>query len=751
MSTVTGPIGSPEEEVEQLYRIARKQKVDPPVYLATPEGIRDYLKFIADHMGEFSGDVTIAGDLKVQGGGTLTYDNLVQGSLAVIPPSTGDNAIIIRNAGDTADIIRITENGRIFFRDAKDYIASTGTGFISITANNRLTLQGYWGRIAFNIGGIERWSMYNTVFRPTEDNNKDLGASGYRIQNIYYGRNLVAKSDKSTSTETSKNSPPITFRGSYWDSVNLVSTDIDGTIFLYVTGPEKAYLRFNKAPYIIPPAGEEALVIRNSANTGNIIQITESSAMITSGFIFNLMNAVKFRTDSNATKDVLFQSYDGTAFQTCARLVGGYLEIPRGKLTGDLLPDVDSSHDIGTVTHRLRNIYSTRGYIDTLYPTYDMIWRGGTGRIRTDDTSTAYVSLQSHDGTSHVECARLVGGVIQIAKGRLTGDLIINDACQLRWSDVNLKRDVANVLWSDDSFVANYVCMDWAYISVNALLGKWGTDWNRKDTARIARLIDMGLPDPPFRFQYADAGANPITWTTLMDLTKEGALKARYIQSNRGIVPYAELTPAGNLYLHSENADATNSLRNSPTFFLRARYWDGTSSVDTDAKIHHRIDTTAPTSRIWFEIDGHLLCSMWRDGTLGMDGHEVRNVRHKACNVTSGIASASGTANVYGTPVTISPPSGYYGIIPIAIKYSCTAITSGTTLTIKLVANRDDGTTASATYSFTATGDYWAPSSTLAILIKDGCAITSFEVSVASTGTGTTTDQGTVTIVGRYT
>jgi len=134
-----------------------------------------------------------------------------------------------------------------------------------------------------------------------------------------------------------------------------------------------------------------------------------------------------------------------------------------------------------------------------------------------------------------------------------------------------------------------------------------------------------------------------------------------------------------------------------------------------------------------------------------LNSNELQNVKHKACNVTSGVASASGTAGVYGTALTISPLSGYYGLLPFAVKLSCTAITAGTTLTVRITANRDDGTSASVTHDFTATGDYWLTEDEIATLIKDSCAITSFDVDVKSTGTGTTTDQGTATIVGRYT
>lgn len=129
---------------------------------------------------------------------------------------------------------------------------------------------------------------------------------------------------------------------------------------------------------------------------------------------------------------------------------------------------------------------------------------------------------------------------------------------------------------------------------------------------------------------------------------------------------------------------------------------------------------------------------------------ELKEVKFKLCNKTSSAASASGTADTYGSAVTISPITGYYGILLQGAVLSCTAITGGTTLTVRLTANYDDSTTASVTHDFTTTGDYTLTDSEIRSLIKDSVAITSFSVDVKSTGTGTTTDQGTATVVGRY-
>ena len=88
--------------------------------------------------------------------------------------------------------------------------------------------------------------------------------------------------------------------------------------------------------------------------------------------------------------------------------------------------------------------------------------------------------------------------------------------------DVDLYRDVADVLRIDDAFVAELICLAGAYLSKNALGGKWGDGWNRKDTGQFSVLVDIGVEAAPFRVFYAPAGANPITWTPLFQFDTQG-------------------------------------------------------------------------------------------------------------------------------------------------------------------------------------------------------------------------------------
>jgi hypothetical protein len=47
-----------------------------------------------------------------------------------------------------------------------------------------------------------------------------------------------------------------------------------------------------------------------------------------------------------------------------------------------------------------------------------------SGLFRTDNAATAYINLQSHDGVDYVDCAKLLGGYIELARAKLTGNLI---------------------------------------------------------------------------------------------------------------------------------------------------------------------------------------------------------------------------------------------------------------------------------------------------------------------------------------
>jgi len=95
-----------------------------------------------------------------------------------------------------------------------------------------------------------------------------------------------------------------------------------------------------------------------------------SAGIRTKEFRSDAPNMIFQTRGAYATDAILFRSYDGTAYVDCARLAGGYLEIGRGKLTGDLIPDADAARDIGIAglgfnIIRVRRLSSTGVYLYT--------------------------------------------------------------------------------------------------------------------------------------------------------------------------------------------------------------------------------------------------------------------------------------------------------------------------------------------------------------------------------------------------
>jgi len=104
-----------------------------------------------------------------------------------------------------------------------------------------------------------------------------------------------------------------------------------------------------KAKIVPPSAGADALIVRDYGDTENRIRLFDDgsiearTARITSSFAYwgaylSLVRSPEafFRGRTEATHAIHFQTYDGAIWQSAARLVGGYLEIVRGKLTGAL-------------------------------------------------------------------------------------------------------------------------------------------------------------------------------------------------------------------------------------------------------------------------------------------------------------------------------------------------------------------------------------------------------------------------------
>jgi hypothetical protein len=96
------------------------------------------------------------------------------------------------------------------------------------------------------------------------------------------------------------------------------------------------------------------------------------------------------------------------------------------------------------------------------------------------------------------------------------------------------------------------------------------------------------------------------------------------------------------------------------------------------------------------------------------------------------VAVTPGTSGSYGSPVTLSPPTGR-GWIPVMVRVLWGGtFAPGEEVSVRLVVRFTDGTTASMILSSSATGERWLTDSEKASLWKDGVSVDQVAVSATS-------------------
>ena len=86
-------------------------------------------------------------------------------------------------------------------------------------------------------------------------------------------------------------------------------------------------------------------------------------------------------------------------------------------------------------------------------------------------------------------------------------------------------------------------------------------------------------------------------------LQTDDIFRCKEITTNKGNPPYGSISSLGNVFLRGPNATESEPTQDSPYVLMRGFYWDGTQSLGRDAMIiHHMIDTT-PKSEIVFQIE----------------------------------------------------------------------------------------------------------------------------------------------------
>jgi len=142
----------------------------------------------------------------------------------------------------------------------------------------------------------------------------------------------------------------------------LRDTEIVGDLIVRGTVTEYVdEILYGKATIIPSSAGADALVVRDVGDTEDRIRVREDgriSCLIFETEYWNMLGAYmisKATTQHISTRGVIdgsivFKSHDGTAYVDCAKLVGGYLEIARGKLTGILNANGQYIDEIGRLS-----------------------------------------------------------------------------------------------------------------------------------------------------------------------------------------------------------------------------------------------------------------------------------------------------------------------------------------------------------------------------------------------------------------
>ncbi|RLI85276.1 MAG: hypothetical protein DRP01_06530 [Archaeoglobales archaeon] len=102
------------------------------------------------------------------------------------------------------------------------------------------------GSIELGTWSSYRWKSVNTVRVKTNYINPDIDTDVYIFYNSPNApsRKIILGRKNATSSETTKDSPRLVFRGSYWDSGAGTAKDYDAMIFLDMIGQPSGYIRF---------------------------------------------------------------------------------------------------------------------------------------------------------------------------------------------------------------------------------------------------------------------------------------------------------------------------------------------------------------------------------------------------------------------------------------------------------------------------------------------------------------------------
>jgi len=322
--------------------------------------------------GTISGDVTISGDLTVQGGGSLSFDEIIEGTQVIDVTST--EALLVRKNGDGGDIFIVdTTNGDVTVQNSGDAVLS----LTSTHAN---------GNTFFDMTNTGTGDSY---IRWASDSNSSL---------------IFSKSSGTTSILKLDNSNNATFAGKIG-----IGTSGTPAQMLHIASPTDAFIQLERV---------DTTVANNDA-IGAILFRGGESSIADIGRI-RLHADADFTSSSSPTKMIFETTPSGaTADAVALTLDSSQNAIFGGEL--DVNPATNKRIKFTFPTDEYAN-ESRIGFSDlNAHITYKAqnnfmeIWSYSSLFLQTGSSATTALSIDSSQNATFASNIVVSSGVIQLA------------------------------------------------------------------------------------------------------------------------------------------------------------------------------------------------------------------------------------------------------------------------------------------------------------------------------------------------
>jgi hypothetical protein len=248
-----------------------------------------------------SGDVTITGDLTVQGGGSLAFDEIIEGTQVV--EITNTEAFLVRKASDGGDVFIVdTTNSRVGVGIAPtvDLDISSPSGDVQARLFRNANVK---TSLTFK-NSLQEWEIGNSV----GDNNK------FTIRDITDSRNAFVIDGSGDATFAGD----ITLTGGDIFSANLGLQTTNGTGTIYLTGGVVVNDAGNDVDFRVESDGNANMLFVDGGNNRVGIGTSSPQKLVhldsSSGFAEMRLSGtggggtVEFYNDSTALGDIFFDT-----------------------------------------------------------------------------------------------------------------------------------------------------------------------------------------------------------------------------------------------------------------------------------------------------------------------------------------------------------------------------------------------------------------------------------------------------------